>query len=127
MIPIGCAIYRHDRDLHALSANKETLGLVVRACKECGKVLRASGSPRRQPFKFKLFYWMPEFVTARISRGIFSSKFAEIALSLHATSARDEFETLSAEFQPLAARTELKTPNFNKLCQNDHSHRFSRQ
>lgn len=116
VIPICCAIYRHEGDLAALSANEESLRLVVRACRECGNVLGELGFTKRQPFKFNLFYWMPEFVTAKIFRGIFSSKFAEIAYALHATSARDEFESLSEEFQTLAARTEVKTPNFNTLC-----------
>ncbi len=116
VIPIGHALYKHDVDLGAVAADKGTLRLVVRAGKEAGNVLRELGYTKRQPFKFNLFYWMPEFVTARIFRGIFSGNYAEIAFALHAKAARDEFEGLSKEFQSLAVRAGVKMPNFESLC-----------
>lgn len=115
VIPIGCAIYRHGCDLGALAEDQETLRLAIRACKEAGNVLRDLGYTRRQPFKFNLFYWLPESVTAKMFRGIFESRFAEVALAMHAEAARDEFERLVAEFRSLAEEAGVEMPNFDGL------------
>ena len=118
VVPIGMAIYRHNGDLRALAADRESLRLVVGACKECGNVLNESGFTRRQPFKFNLFYWMPEFVTVNIFRGIFKSRYAEVAFAKHAEAARDEFELLANEFQSLSDQTTIKTSLFEILRHN---------
>jgi 2-dehydropantoate 2-reductase len=118
VVPIGMGIYRHDCDLRALAADRESLRLMVGACKECGNVLNESGYTKRQPFKFNLFYWMPEFVTAKIFRDIFESRYAEVAFAKHAEAARDEFELLANEFQSLSDQTTVQTPLFEILRHN---------
>lgn len=118
VVPICMGIYRHNSDLRALAADRESLRLVVGACKECGSVLHESGYTRRQPFKFNLFYWMPEFMTAKIFRGIFESRYAEVAFAKHAEAARDEFELLADEFRSLIDQTTVKTPLFEVLRHN---------
>ncbi len=115
VIPIGMGVYRHDCDLHALAADRESLRLVVGACKECGNVLEEIGYTVRQPFKFNLVYWMPEFMTAKVFRGMFESRYAEVAFAKHAEAARDEFELLAEEFRSLIDRTNVKTPHFKTL------------
>jgi hypothetical protein len=68
--------------------------------------------------KFNLFYWIPEFVTARIFRDFFESRYAELAFARHAEAARDEFELLANELQSLSEQTTVKTPLFEKLRHN---------
>ena len=94
---------------------RRSLRQMVRSCKECGDVVGALGFTKRQPFKFNLFYWMPEFVTAGIFRKIFSSRYAEVAYAKHAATASDEMEALTADFQSLIAQTSVPTPNFDRL------------
>ena len=111
VVPIGNAIYKHDCDPRAAAGDRETLQTVVHACKEAGNVLRTLGYRRRQPFKFNLFYWCPEWVSAKMLQMMFESKFAEVALALHAKAARDEFETLNDELRTLAYQTTIDTPS----------------
>jgi hypothetical protein len=91
---------------------------IVRACKEAGNVLKALGYTKRQPFKFNLFYWMPEFVTTKIFQSILDSRYAEVAFALHAQAARDEFRELSSEFKTLADKTAVKTLSLERLTNN---------
>ncbi|NIQ39711.1 MAG: hypothetical protein GTN81_14150 [Proteobacteria bacterium] len=113
--PIASALYMHACDNYALANDKETIRVVVRACKEGGNVLRVLGYSKRQPFRFNLFYWMPEFVTTRIFRGIFNSKYGEIGFAMHAKAAADEVRELEIEFKTLIDKTSVKTPNIDKL------------
>lgn len=115
VIPIGNALYMHDCDNYALAKDKETVRVIVRACKEGGIVLKALGYNKRQPFKFNLFYWMPEFVTIRIFQGIFNTKYGEIGFAMHAKAAADEMRELGIEFKTLIDKTSVKTPNIDKL------------
>lgn len=116
VIPIGLGIYRHRGNLEALASDRETLRLLVRAARECGNVLRALGFTKRQPFKFNLFYWMPQWVTAGIIRRMLGSRYADVAFALHAAAARDEFEELTEDFRSLIARTSVETPSFERLA-----------
>ena len=96
--PIAIALHMHNCDNYALAADTAGLRLLVRACKEGGRVLRALGYTKRQPFKWNLFYWMPEFVTAKVFHGLLNSRFAEIAYAKHAKAAPDEMRRLTDEF-----------------------------
>jgi len=113
--PLVNALHKHDCDNYALANDEEALRLLVRACKEGGRVLKALGYTKRQPFKFNLFYWMPEFVTAKVFRGLLNSKFAEIAYARHAKAAADEFRSLADEFKSLIDQTSVPTPNIEEL------------
>jgi 2-dehydropantoate 2-reductase len=113
--PLTNALYKHECDNYALAKDKETIRVMVRAAKEGGRVLKALGYTKRQPFKFNLFYWAPETLIAKAVRGLLESKFAEIAFALHAKAARDEMKELAEEFQSLIAQTSVETPNINAL------------
>jgi len=115
VIPIGCVLYKHDCDNYALAREEESIRLFIRACREGGDVLRNLGYTKRQPFKFNLFYWMPEFITAKIFKGIFNTKYAEIGFAMHAKAALDEMKELTKEFKILINKTSVKTPNIDKL------------
>jgi len=113
--PIANALLTHDCDNYALAADRAVLRLMVRACKEGGNVLAALGYTKRQPFKWNLFYWIPEFMTARILGEMLNSRYAEIAFAQHARAARDEMRCLADEFKTLIGRTSLPTPNIDQL------------
>lgn len=116
VIPIGLGIYRYGCDLKALASDKESLRLIVRSARECGNVLKAIGYTKRQPFKFNLFYWLPERITAKIFKKMLTSRYAEVAFAMHAAAARDEFAELTRDFMSLVDRTEVNTPSFNALA-----------
>jgi 2-dehydropantoate 2-reductase len=113
--PIACVLYKHDCDNYALAKNEESTRLFIRACREGGDVLRKLGYTKRQPFKFNLFYWMPEFITTKIFKGIFNTKYAEIGFAMHAKAALDEMKELTKEFKILIDKSCVKTPNIDIL------------
>ena len=113
--PLVGALYKHDCDNYQTAKDKETLRALVRAAKEGGRVLRALGFRKRQPFEFNLFYWLPEFMSMMAVKGLLESKFEEVAFAMHAKAARDEMEDLAREFQDLTARTSVDTPNIDTL------------
>ena len=78
-------------------------------------VLRALGYTKRQPFKWNLFYWMPEFMSAKVLGSLLGSRFAEIAYALHARAVADEMRILADEFKILIDRTSVPTPNIDRL------------
>ena len=82
--PLVGALYKHDCDNYRAAKDKETLSTMVKAAKEGGRVLRALGFKKRQPFQFNLFYWLPEFMIIMAVKGLLESKFAEVAFSMHA-------------------------------------------
>jgi 2-dehydropantoate 2-reductase len=113
--PLVGALYKHNCDNCQVAKDKETLRAMVRAAKEGGRVLRALGFKKRQPFEFNLFYWLPEFMSMKALKGRLESKFAEVAFAMHAKAARDEMEDLAREFQELTAGTSIDTPNIDRL------------
>jgi hypothetical protein len=78
-------------------------------------VLHALGYTKCQPFKFNLFYWLPEILNVKAIQGMLGSKFAEVAFARHARAARDEMGELTDEFQSLVEQTSIATPNINLL------------
>lgn len=113
--PMANALLMHDCDNYALAADQEGLRLLVRACKEGGNVLRALGYTKRQPFKWNLFYWMPEFMSAKVLSALLGSRYAEIAYALHARAAADEMRCLADEFRMLIEQTSVATPSIDRL------------
>ncbi len=113
--PLVGALYKHDSHSYQAAKDKETLRALVRAAKEGGRVLRALGFKKRQPFQYNLFYWLPEFMSMMALKGLLESKFAEVAFGMHARAARDEMEDLAREFQELTAKTSIDTPNIDLL------------
>lgn len=115
VFPICAAIIKNDGDNHKLANNKEDLRDCLHAAKEAGNVLKASGYTKRQPFKFNFFYWLPQWLLIKGIQKTFSTKFAEIAIAMHARAAADEFKELSDEFAALAQKTTVKAPNIYKI------------
>ena len=115
ILPIGFALHKHDCDNYALSRDRESIGQFIRACRETGNVLGRLGFRKRQPFKYNLFYWLPEFVTAGIFKQMFGSKFAEIAFAMHARDGIDEMTELTREFRMLIEESGVETPVFDEL------------
>ncbi len=113
--PLVCALYKHDCDAQEVAKHSDTLCTIVRAAKEGGRVLRSLGYHKRQPFRFNLFYWLPEFMSVLALKQLLQSRFAEVAFAMHAKAARDEMEGLAFEFQTLAARTRIETPCIDML------------
>ncbi len=115
VLPLAGAFYKYDCDNYEVAKDKETLRAMVRAAKEGGRVLRALGFRKRQPFVFNLFFWLPEIVVTMGVKAVLESKFAEVAFAMHAKAARGEVEDLAHEFQQLAAKTSVDTPNIDSL------------
>lgn len=113
--PMAHALLLHDADNYALAEDREGLRTFVRACKEGGRVLRALGYTKRQPFKWNLFYWLPERITAAMFGKLLGSPFAEIAYARHVKAARDEMACLAEEFRTLIERSSVSTPNIDRL------------
>ncbi|NIN62107.1 MAG: hypothetical protein GTN99_10135 [Candidatus Dadabacteria bacterium] len=113
--PLCNALYKHNCDNYSLAKDKKTIKVMVQAVKEGGRVLKALGYTKRYPFKFNLFYWLPEMLNVKAVEGLLESKFAEVAFSLHAMAAQDEMRELSVEFQTLINKTSVETPNIVTL------------
>jgi 2-dehydropantoate 2-reductase len=113
--PLVNALFKHGCDNYALARDRDTMRLMVRAAREGGNVLQALGYRKRQPFRFNVFYWLPEALNVKALEGVLKSKFAEVAFSKHARAAADEMRSLADEFQSLIARTSVATPNINLL------------
>jgi len=112
---IAGALFMCGGDFSKLAKSKDSIRIFIRACKEGGNVLKELGYTKRQPFRFNLFYWLPEWILIKVFQGFFSSKFAEIGLALHAEAAADEIRELANEFKTLVDKTSIKTPNIDKL------------
>lgn len=114
VLPIAGALLKCV-DNYKLAKDKDTIRSYIRAVKEGGRVLKAIGYKKRYPFKFNLFYWMPENVLINIMKQLFNSKFAEIGFMLHLNAAMDEMKELANEFKTLIDQTSIKTPNLDEL------------
>ena len=112
--PIGGALLKAG-DNYKLAKDNETIRTYIRAVKEGGRVLKTLGYNKSCNFKLKLFYWFPEFILINILKQVLNSKFAEVAMMMHANAARDEMIELGNEFKTLTNQTSLKTPNLDEL------------
>ncbi|MCD4695231.1 MAG: hypothetical protein K8S16_03235 [Bacteroidales bacterium] len=115
VLPIGYCLYKHNCDNYAVAKSQETQLEMVKAAKEAGNVLKALGYKKRYPFKFNLFYWLPEKITAKVIKALFDNEYAKIVFSHHASSAVGEMEKLTRDFYELIEKSNLKTPAFNSL------------
>jgi len=115
VLPLWYCLYKHNCDNYAVAKSKETQLEMIKAAKDAGNVLRALGYKKRYPFKFNLFYWLPERMTAKVIKVLFDNEFAKIAFAHHASYAIDEMEELTRDFYKLIKRSNVSTPNFDKL------------
>jgi len=114
VLPVAGALLKCG-DNYKLAKDKETIRTYIRAVKEGGRVLKALGYRKSYNFKFKLFHWLPEGVLINILQQVFNSKFAEVAMMMHANAAKDEMIELANEFKTLTNQTSIKTPNLEEL------------
>ncbi|MCK5101444.1 MAG: ketopantoate reductase family protein [Cyclobacteriaceae bacterium] len=115
VLPLGYSLYKHNCDNYAVAKSKETQLEMVKAAKDAGNVLRALGYKKRYPFKFNLFYWLPEKMTSKVIQALFNNEYAKIAFAHHASYAIDEMEELTSDFYKLIKKSNVSTPNFDKL------------
>jgi len=112
--PIAGALLKAG-DNYKLAKDKDSIRTYIRAVKEGGRVLKALGYKKSYNFKLKLFYWLPEGVLINILKQVFNSKFAEVAMMMHANAAKDEMIELGNDFKTLKNQTSIKTPNLDEL------------
>jgi len=112
--PIAGALLKAG-DNYKLAKDKKTIRTYIRSVKEGGRVLKALGYTKSYNSKLKLFYWMPEWLLINILKQVFNTKFAEVAMMMHANAAKDEMIELGNEFKTLKNKTSVKTPNLDEL------------
>jgi len=112
--PISGALLKAG-DNYKLATKKEIIRTYIRAVNEGGKVLRALGYKKSYNSKIILFKLFPEIILISILKQVFNSKFAEVAMMMHANAAKDEMIELGNEFRILKEKTNIKTPNIDLL------------
>ena len=112
--PIAGALLKAG-DNYKLARDKKILRTYIRAVNESSKVLKALGYKKSYNVKLKFFQWFPEALLIKILTQVFNSKFAEVAMMMHANAARDEIIALGNEFRTLKNQTSIKTPNLDEL------------
>lgn len=115
VLPLCYCLYKHNCDNYVIAKDPETQLEMVKAAKEAGNVLKTLGYRKRYPFKFNLFYWLPEKMTAKVIKALFNNEYARIAFASHASSAADEFQELTQDFYQLIKKSKINTPDFDKL------------
>ena len=113
--PTAAVVAKCGGDVRAVSTNKKVLRQFVLACREAGNVLRKAGYPKRQPPIFNLFYWTPLWLAPKAFKPLFDSRFAEVAIGLHAKAIGNEFAEMADEFAELQAKAGIDTPNLDAL------------
>ena len=113
--PMAGAIYKHRFDMKSVAKDKDTLHQFCAACREAGDILREVGYPRRQPFVFNLFYWLPRWFEPKVFGRLFGAPSAGIRFGLHATVVRPELLALADEFSGLQRRAGLSAPTLDAL------------
>jgi 2-dehydropantoate 2-reductase len=112
--PIAGALLKAG-DNYKLAKDNEIIRTYIRAVNEGSKVLEELGYKKSYNIKLKFFKWFPEFILIKILKQVFNSKFAEVAMMMHANAAADEMLELGNDFKILANQTSIKTPNFDEL------------
>ena len=112
--PIAGALLKSG-DNYKLARDNETIRMYIRAVKEAGRVLRELGYKKSYNVKLNLFYWFPEKMLISILKKVFNSKFAEVAMMMHANAAKDEMLELGNELRFLRSQTSIETPNLDTL------------
>jgi ketopantoate reductase len=114
VVPLAGALLKSE-DNYKLAEDKSTIRAYIRAVKEAGKVLTALEYRNQLPMKIRSFYWNPEWITIKILKLVFKSKFAEIAMMMHVNAAKDEMLELGNELITLKNLASINTPNLDEL------------
>lgn len=113
--PAAGLIIKNSMNLKTTASDKKGLRKYVMACREAGNVLKQVGFKKRQPPVFNIFYWIPLWLAPKVFRSLFASRWAEVALGLHAKSVGDELGDLKAEFSILQDQAGIKTPVLDEM------------
>jgi len=113
ILSIGGALYMAGCDNYRLASTRDGVVLMIRAMRECFKVLRAINVPLT-PSVFKVFKWIPEPISVAVIQRRLNTKVVEAAFG-HAKAARDEMKHLADEFRALARSTSVPTPTMDRL------------
>jgi 2-dehydropantoate 2-reductase len=114
VLPVAGALLTSG-DNYQLAKDKVTIRKYIHAVREGGRVLKSLGYKKSYNTKFKLFYLMPTGLIVNILSKVFNSKFAEVAMMMHARSAKDEMAELAKEFYVLKKQSKVATPHLDEL------------
>ena len=114
VVPLAGALLKCG-DNYKLADDKNTIRKYIRSVKEAVRVISELGYKNQLPMKIKSFNWNPEWISIKILKFVFKSKFAEIAMMMHVNAAKDEMLELGNELQTLKNQTSIKTPNLVEL------------
>ena len=114
--PLALALYSAGGDNYRLAHTPDSLLLAVRAIRESLNVLSALNIPIT-PASYRILAWIPEPLAVALLRSIVNTQGAEINITGHANSARDEMGKVADEFmelvkasgKPAYALTELRS------------------
>jgi 2-dehydropantoate 2-reductase len=101
ILPLAAAVYRHDLDLDAVTADRALLKQTMRATAQGFTAIRRAGYPIL-PRSLNIIRWIPAALGAGKIRALLQSKFGRIALAAHAATARDEMHHFAIDFLALA-------------------------
>jgi ketopantoate reductase len=115
MPSLAPALYASDTDNERMADTRDAVVLAIRAMREGFRVLRALHIPV-VPAKLRvMFEWLPEPLAVYWGQRIIADPKMKVALSMHASAARDEVKHLADEFMELARKTSVPTPAINRL------------
>lgn len=103
ILPLAGAVYIHDGNLEAVAADRRLLKKTVRAVVQGFTVVRQNGYPIL-PKRLKVFRFVPAALGATIIARMLRSRFGEIALAGHASTARGEMQHLAKDMLGLGGQ-----------------------
>jgi len=103
ILPLAGAIYQHDGDLEAVASDRKLLKMTMRAVVQGLDTVRQNGYPIL-PKGLNLFRLMPPALGAMKIARTLRSRFGEIALAGHASTARTEMRHLAKDLLGLAGQ-----------------------
>ena len=103
ILPLAGAIYQHDGDLEAVASDRELLKRTMRAVLQGLNIVRLNGYPIL-PKGLKAFRFIPVALGTMKIAGTLRSRFGEIALAGHASTARNEMQHLAKDLLGLAGQ-----------------------
>ena len=113
--PTAGVVFQKAGDLEAVANDSRAIHQYCSACREAGDVLEALGYRKRQPPIFNLYYWLPQWLEAKVFARFFGSKSAAVRLGLHAKVVGPELLEMAAEFDSLRDGVNIDTPKFDEL------------
>jgi ketopantoate reductase len=103
ILPLAAAVYLHDGDLEAVASDRKLLKMTLRAVVQGLDIVRQNGYPVL-PKGLKIFRFTPATLGAMKIARLLRSRFGEIALAGHASTARNEMRHLAKDLLDLAGQ-----------------------